>query len=245
MLNIAIIGEFTPEYVPHIATNNAIEHSCNTLGLNIGHEWVSSDDITPELFAHYQGIWIAPGSPYKNMENVLWAIKHARENSVPTLGTCGGFQHMIIELARNLLGFFDAQHGEYNPDASRLFISRLDCSLAGRELPITLTPGSHTARIYGANEIKEQYYCNFGVNPAYVELIKASPLNVVGADAEGEIRIIEHPKHPFFIGTLFVPQARSTATQPHPLVSAFIEAVEKSEQIAPQINAARTIEWEL
>lgn len=245
MSKFAIIGEFSPEYAPHIATNDAIEHSLKKAGANIGHEWVASSDITPDTFASYQGFWIAPGSPYKNMENVLAVIKHARENNVPLFGTCGGFQHMIIDLAHNLLSFFDAQHGEYTPEGAHLFISRLACSLEGRELPITLAPGSHIARIYGTTEIRERYCCNFGVNPAYVEIIKASPLKVVAADAEGEIRAIEHASHPFFIGTLFVPQMHSTAAQPHPLVSAFIAAVENTKNAAPQAVAAQEHEWEL
>lgn len=245
MSKFAIIGEFSPEYEPHIATNSAITHSLGKLGAPIGHEWVASSAITPERYAEFQGFWIAPGSPYKNMENVLAVIKHARENNIPLLGTCGGFQHMIIDLAHNLLSFFDAQHGEYSPDAPHLFISRLACPLAGRELPITLTPGSHLARIYGATATTERYCCNFGVNPAYAEIIKASPMKIVAADAEGEIRAIEHPSHPFFIGTLFVPQLHSTAAQPHPLITAFTEAVKNSSNAVPQAVAAREHEWEL
>lgn len=245
MSKLAIIGDFSAEYEPHIATNNAITHSLDKFGRAVIPEWVASSDITTQRYDEFQGFWIAPGSPYKNMENVLAVIKHARENGVPLLGTCGGFQHMIIDLARNLLCLFDADHGEYNPQGSRLFISRLACSLAGRELPITLTPASHTARIYGTTEIKERYYCDFGVNPAYVEMIRASAIKIVGSDAEGEVRIIEHPDHPFYIGTLFVPQAQSTAAQPHPLVSALIEAVATSKERAPQANTARDFDWEL
>lgn len=245
MPRFAIIGDFSAEYEPHIATNGAIAHSLNKLGYTVDCEWVATSDITPQRYSEFQGFWIAPGSPYSNMDNVLAVIKHARENGVPLLGTCGGFQHMIIDLARNLLCLFDAGHGEYDPQGSRLFITRLACSLAGRELPITLTPGSHTARIYGTTQVTERYYCNFGVNPAYVEMIKASPVKITGADAEGEVRIIEHPTHPFYIGTLFVPQAQSTPEQPHPLVSAFIEAVKNNQGQARQTAAARQFDWEL
>ncbi|MDZ4262056.1 MAG: gamma-glutamyl-gamma-aminobutyrate hydrolase family protein [Pseudomonadota bacterium] len=245
MLKFAIIGEFSPEYEPHLATNSAIEHSLTKLGTKIDHEWVASNDITSETFTQYQGFWIAPGSPYKNMQNVLTIIKHARENNIPLLGTCGGFQHMIIDLAHNMLSFFDAEHGEYSPAGAHLFISRLASSLEGRELPITLAPKSQLARIYATTTTDERYCCNYGVNPAYAEIIKASQMKVVAADAEGEIRAIEHPSHPFFIGTLFVPQMHSTAAQPHPLVTAFMEAVENSGNVAPQAAAAREHEWEL
>lgn len=159
------------------------------------------------------------------MDKTLAAIRHARENNIPCFGTCGGFQHMIIEYARNLLGFIDAQHAEYDPYAWNLFISQLACSLAGREMQLSFESDSRVAAIYGATTAIEQYYCNFGINPDYVDALKQGPMQISGADAEGDIRVIEWPGHPFFIGTLFVPQARSMPERPHPLVSAFLSAV--------------------
>jgi CTP synthase (UTP-ammonia lyase) len=132
---------------------------------------------------------------------------------------------MVIEYARNVLGFKDAHHAEYDPSASSLFISQLACSLVGREMQLNFVPGSQVAAIYGNLSAKEHYYCNFGVNPDCIEELKQGPLKISGSDAEGEIRVIEHPDHPFFIGTLFVPQTRSTPERPHPLVMAFLEAV--------------------
>lgn len=223
--SIALLGEYTPTFPPHLATNAAIEHAKTALGLEINADWISTEDIDQTLFERYAGIWVAPGSPYKNMDKTLAAIRYARENGVPCFGTCGGFQHMILEYARNVLGFKDAQHAEYDPYASDLFISKLACSLAGRQLPLTFEPGSRVADIYGALTATEQYYCNFGINPDYIEVLKQGPLRIAGADAEGEIRVIEWPDHPFFIGTLFVPQARSVPEQPHPLVEAFLRAM--------------------
>src|SRR6185312_7470624 len=137
MIRIAILGEFTATSKSHLATNAAIQHSRDALGIAIEGDWVSTVNISPPLFEHYSGIWVAPGSPYKNLDLALWAIQHARENGIPCLGTCGGFQHMILEYARHVLHFKDAQHAEYDPYASDLFISRLACSLAGREMKLT------------------------------------------------------------------------------------------------------------
>jgi len=223
--SIALLGEYTPTFPPHASTNAAIEHANAALGLGIGHDWISTADIDSSLFERYAGIWIAPGSPYKNMDNTLQAIHHAREHNIPCFGTCGGFQHMIIEYARNVLGFKDAQHAEYDPYASHLFISELTCSLAGREMQLNFKPDSRVANIYGALSATEQYYCNFGINPDIIETLKQGPMLITAADAEGDIRVIEWPKHRFFIGTLFVPQARSTPEQPHPLVAAFLTTV--------------------
>lgn len=193
--------------------------------MEIGYDWISTANIKPSLFESYAGIWIAPGSPYKNMVNTLQAIRYAREHNIPCFGTCGGFQHMIIEYAHNVLDFKDAQHAEYDPYASQLLISELICSLAGREMQLNFTPGSRVANIYGTPTVTEQYYCNFGINPDYIEILKQGPMLITGADAEGDIRVIEWPDHRFFIGTLFVPQVQSTLDQPHPLITAFLTAV--------------------
>ena len=222
--SIALLGEYTPTFQPHIDTEAAIKHSRAILDSDIGGQWVSTQDIDESLFQQFSAIWIAPGSPYKNMEKTLWAIRHAREKRIPCFGTCGGFQHLLIEYARNILGFKDAQHAEYDPYSSQLFISQLACSLAGLELPLTFVPDSKVARIYGSVSATEQYYCNFGVNPEVVSLLKSGELKITGSDSEGEIRVVELPDHPFFIGTLFVPQARSTEETPHPLVTEFLRA---------------------
>lgn len=223
--SIALLGEYTPTFQPHIATEAAIQHSSQLLGVNITASWVSTDAIDHHLFEQFTGIWVAPGSPYKNMDKTLWAIRQARENKIPCLGTCGGFQHIIIEYARNMLGFKDAQHAEYDPYSSTLFVSPLSCSLAGREMRLNFLPESQVAAIYGELTATEPYYCNFGVNPEYVDELKRGVLRISGADSEGEVRVIEYPGHPFFIGTLFVPQARSTPTHPHPLITAFLKAI--------------------
>jgi CTP synthase (UTP-ammonia lyase) len=231
---IALVGEFDPTFPPHEATTAACAHSASALREQVTAEWVSTEDATPDGLRDVSGIWVAPGSPYRNLPNTLATIRYAREQGIPCFGTCGGFQHIVLEYARNVLGFRDAQHAEYDPYASDLFVTQLSCSLAGRELTITLAPDSHVARIYGALEVREQYYCNFGINPDKAGLLTSGELRVTGSDAEGEVRVVELPAHPFYIGTLFVPQLRSTAARPHPLVTAFIRAV-----VHPPRHAAR------
>jgi CTP synthase (UTP-ammonia lyase) len=229
---IAIIGEYDARFAPHVSTDAAIEHSRSASGIDVDSVWLSTAKIDQTLFDRFSGIWVAPGSPYRNMNKTLWAICYARENGTPCFGTCGGFQHMIIEYARNVLGFSDASHAEYDPYASNLFISNLACSLAGREMRLTFVPGSGVAQIYGTPSAVEQYYCNFGVNPDHVSLLKSGALKITGSDAEGEIRVIELPGHPFYLGTLFVPQTRSTAERPHPLVTAFLRSVDEPLRIS-------------
>ncbi len=226
--SIAIIGDFDPNNRSHVATSEAIGHSLIALNLAVEHQWIGTEHVAApggvDQLAGLNGLWIAPASPYKSMEGALLAIRRAREAQVPLLGTCGGFQHIILEYARNVLGITDAQHEESEPNAPRLIISRLACSLMGRMMTIKLKAGSLAARSYGRTTIQEQYHCNFGVNPDYIKTLRSSSLRIVGSDDEGEVRVVELAEHPFFIGTLFLPQLSSTTSQPHPLVSAFVRA---------------------
>lgn len=226
MKKIAIIAEYNPSFEPHIATERALNHSAKKLNIPIDYDWISTENLDEGIFEIYHGIWVGPGSPYKNMAKTISVIKYARENNIPLLGTCGGFQHVILEIAQNILGFKDAEHAEYDPYGSKLFISELSCSLAGRQMKLSLIKDSKVADLYGEIEVNEKYYCNFGVNPEYIIELKKAPIEITGSDSEGEIRIVEIPTNKFFIATLFVPQARSTAKKPHPLINGFLKALE-------------------
>jgi CTP synthase (UTP-ammonia lyase) len=103
-------------------------------------------------------------------------------------------------------------------------ITPLACSLVGQEQPVTLVPGTRAAAFYRVATATEDYYCNYGVNPAYRRQLEAGGLSVSGVGADGEIRIVELPHHRFFVATLFLPQTRSAAARPHPLLAAFAAA---------------------
>jgi len=89
---------------------------------------------------------------------------------------------------------------------------------------VTILPGTRAAKLYGAAEAIEGYYCNYGVNPDYQPLLEARGL-VSGLGGAGEVRIVELPDHPFFLATLFLPQARSTLSEPHPLLAGYAAAL--------------------
>jgi len=129
-----------------------------------------------------------------------------------------------VEFARNVLGIADADHAETSPDAPRLAITPLSCSLAGQSHPVRMVPGSRAAGIYGTVSSVEPFYCNYGLNPDFRPLLEARGLVVGGLGEDGLVRILELRGHPFFLGTLYVPQARSRPGAPHPLVAALVEA---------------------
>ena len=226
-MKLLLVGEYDPSFAQHRATNEALRHAADALGLQPDVRWVSTADFHAGLDRlNAAGVLAAPGSPYKSLAGMLTLIRFCREHDVPLLGTCGGFQHMILEYARNVLGFTDAEHAEYDPNASRLFIARLACSLVGRTLTVRLAASSRVAEIYGARTAQEQYYCNFGVAPEHVSALASGPLRITGSDDEGEVRVIELPGHPFFLGTLYVPQFASRPGAPHPLMLAFLRAAQ-------------------
>jgi CTP synthase (UTP-ammonia lyase) len=220
---IGIIGDFNATNPTHIATNDCIQHAAGSLGACAFEAvWLPTDQ--PHNFGDYQGLLCSPGSPYRSLEGALAGIRYAREHQIPFLGTCGGSQHLVLEYARNVMGIRGAAHAESDPHASCLFITPLSCSLAGKTMEVRVKPGTRAATIYQSARTTEKYYCNFGLNPAYQEQLELAGLEVSGTDDTGEARILELPSHPFFVGTLFLPQANSTKDTPHPIVLAFFAA---------------------
>ncbi|MCC9167888.1 CTP synthase C-terminal region-related (seleno)protein [Pontibacter harenae] len=230
---LAIFGDYNDTFRPHKATNEGIEHSIKKFDIQLQYDWIATDTIETDfdkIISTYNGFWIAPGSPYKSMAGALRIIKYARENSMPTLGTCGGFQHMVIEFARNILGISDAEHAEYDPYSSKLVVNPLSCSLAGQVLEIELTDKtSKTFEIFGTKRINERYYCNFGLNPEYQNQLDEKGFKIVGTDIHKEARILELQNHPFFVATLFVPQDNSSVETPHKLVTEFLRTITKNK----------------
>jgi len=118
-------------------------------------------------------------------------------------------------------------------------ITALACSLVGQRQSVRLLPQTRAAALYGVASAVEDYYCNYGVNPDYRLQFEACGLRVSGVGAEGEIRIVELPEHPFFVATLFLPQARSTAASPHPLLVGYAAAVDACRAVRARLSLAK------
>ena len=138
-----------------------------------------------------------------------------------------------------MLAIQDAEHEETAPEAPRLVISKLTCSLVGTSQTITLLPGTLAHQAYGTAAVTEQFACNYGLNPAYHEHISHGGLQVVGRDAAGEVRLVEFTAHRFFIATLFLPQLSSSAARPHPLIVAYLQAAQEFHAVQHRSEVKR------
>ncbi|WP_028974604.1 CTP synthase C-terminal region-related (seleno)protein [Spirochaeta cellobiosiphila] len=227
MIKFAVIGEYQDDNQTHILLEKSLEEMSSSLGKTAQIDWIDTkllDEEGSSILLPYHGIWSAPGSPFHSLEGAISGIRYARENLIPHLGTCAGFQHSVIEIARNLLGYTEAQHEEYDHESSVLFISKLQCSLKGKTMTVHIKKGSQAFALYGKALADEDYYCNFGINPDFRPRLNHPDVLISGVDDDNEIRILELGDHPFFISTLFVPQSRWTLEHPHPLIKGFVEA---------------------
>lgn len=223
-VRIGLIGDYDPaQIIAHRAIPRALALASDELGMDVVCEWAPTDCIPDaSRVAGFDGIWCVPGSPYRDMEGALRAIEFARGNGRPFLGTCGGFQHAVLEYAIHVLNWKDASHSESHPGGDRPVISLLECSLLEVADRIRFRPGSKIAAAYGALNAAETYRCRYGLNPELREQLLAGPLRASAEDEGGEIRAIELEGHPFFVATLFQPERAALTGNLPPLVRAFV-----------------------
>jgi CTP synthase (UTP-ammonia lyase) len=222
-MKIGIIGDFDGR-LSHVATNSAIADSVRDFKRKVHHEWIPTKSLihTVEPLREFNALLCAPGSPYQSMQGALNGIRYARENMIPFLGTCGGFQHAVIEFARNVLAVSSAGHAEFEQDSADALITPLACSLFGAETEITIDRHSRSLSIYGSTSVTEKFRCNYGFSDKARKIFELSDFRVCGVDSKDQVIIMELRTHPFFIATLFQPQLSSNPEQPHLLISAFL-----------------------
>lgn len=228
---IGLIGDYNAAVTAHQAIPVALKLAGESLGLDLRPEWVPTKEIrSASRVAGFDGLWCVPASPYENMEGALTAIRYARGQGRPFLGTCGGFQHAIVEYARDVLGWIDADHAETAAEGERLVIAPLACALVEVRDAIRLVPGTRIAKAYGQDEITEGYHCSYGMNPDFRDRLVSGALYVSAEDVSGEVRAVELDGHPFFVATLFQPERAALKGEVPPLVAAFASACVAHQQ---------------
>ena len=228
MPHIALIGDYDPTVTAHQAIPRALALAATLLEGRVDWDWIRTDSLDADplaILAPYSAFWVVPASPYASFEGALAAIRFARESGRPFLGTCGGFQHAIIEHARNVLGLDGAAHAELAPGHAGAVIVPLTCSLVeetGRVWPV---PGSQFAGFCGEDPLIERYHCRYGLAPDHLARLASGSLQVSARDEAGEVRALELVDHPFFHATLFQPERSALDGLTHPLIAAFVGAV--------------------
>jgi CTP synthase (UTP-ammonia lyase) len=222
-MRLALVGDYNPEVTAHQAIPKALALAAN--GLHITPEWLDTESALSADLDGYHGFWCAPASPYRSMDGALRAIRYARENQRPFLGTCGGCQHAVIEFARNVVKISAAGHRESDPETPEPVITNLACALIEADELLQAVPGTRLHAIYGTNEITETYRCSYGLNETYIARMEQAGLRVGVRGPAGEPRGVELTRHPFFFGTLYQPERSALAGERHPLISAFVAAV--------------------
>ncbi|MFF3014150.1 hypothetical protein [Streptomyces sp. NPDC057939] len=225
---IALVGDRSPHVTSHARVPVLLDALAARDGLVLDAYWIPTADAgagaAAGTLAGFDAVWVLPGSPYASEAGALAAIRVAREEGIPFLGTCGGFQHALLEYARNVCGLTDAAHAENDPGAGDPLIAPLACSLVGHEGLVRAEPGSLAESALGAERTMERYHCDYGPAPRHLPALAAHGLRLSGHDEDGQVRVAELPGHPFFLATLFQPELSGDGTRPHPIVRAFAAA---------------------
>ena len=218
---IALLGDFDRSHVTH----RELEAAVTQLPDGVETVWVGSDSAAARAPEAFDGLWVLPGTPYRDDDAVDAAIGWALASGTPLLGTCGGFQYAVLALARRRAGIAEAVHAELEPDAAAPVVAPLACSLIGEERTVTCVPGTRLAAICGTAPFTGFHWCNYGLADAFVARLEAAGVVVSARAPDAGVEGIELPDHPFFVATLFQPQVGALSGAPlHPLIEAFAQA---------------------
>ncbi|MFD9335166.1 hypothetical protein ACFWBF_12280 [Streptomyces sp. NPDC060028] len=225
---VALVGDRSPHVTSHVRIPLLLDALASRDALVVDAYWIPTADaeawVASGSLARFDGVWVLPGSPYASEAGALAAIRVAREEGIPFLGTCGGFQHTLLEYARSVCGLTAVAHAENDPGAEDMLIAPLACSLVGHQGLVRAEPGSLAESVLGAERSMEHYHCNYGPEPRHLPALAEHGLRLSGHDEDGQVRIAELPRHPFFLATLFQPELSGDGTRPHPIVRAFAAA---------------------
>ena len=186
-----------------------------------------------EKLGKMSGILVAPGFGNRGIEGKIVAVRYARENNIPFLGICLGMQCAVIEFARNVLGIADANSSEMESTPHPVIdlmeeqkgVTAKGGTMRLGAYPCALKKGSKVAAAYGKLNISERHRHRYEFNNDYLEQFEAAGMKAVGVNPDTNlVEVVEIENHPWFVGTQYHPEYKSTVLSPSPLFVAFVKA---------------------
>ena len=240
---ITLVGKYVELQDAYKSIQEAFVHAgaanhCKVHVRTVQSEHLNHSNVA-EILADAHAILVAPGFGERGLEGKICAAQYARENGIPFLGICLGMQMCVVEFARHVLGWADAASTEVNPESAHPVICMMEdqkkTTMKGGTMRLGaydchLDPDSLTAKLYGRTEIRERHRHRYEFNSEFLAAFEEAGLKAVGHNpASGLVEVVELPSHPFFIGTQFHPEYKSTPENPHPLFAGLVQAALKNK----------------
>lgn len=241
IMPIALVGKYTelPDAYKSIVESFVQAGASNNVKVKL--QYVNSEKITPEnvenLLGGMCGILVAPGFGHRGIEGKIIAVRYARECGVPFFGICLGMQCAVIEYARNVLGFADANSTEMMSDTTHPVIDLMEEQKSVTQkggtmrlgaYPCLLTKGSKAYEAYDQELISERHRHRYEFNNEYLDDFVRAGMKPVGINPDTNlVEVVELEGHPWFIGVQYHPEYKSTVEHPHPLFVSFVGAAIK------------------
>ncbi len=237
-IRIGLIGKYVELQDAYKSINEALIHAGARNECKVHVDWIHSDgldaDNIEKQLSDLNGVLVAPGFGERGLEGKIAACKFARENGIPFLGICLGMQCSVIEFSRNVLKIKDAASAEMEMKSKNLVIDLMEeqknIDRKGGTMRLgaydcRVRKGSKVHKIYGKEKISERHRHRFELNNKYVKDLEKAGMSAVGINPQNDlVEIVEVKDHPFYIGTQFHPEYKSTVLKPHPLFVSFVKA---------------------
>ena len=237
-VRIALVGKYTQLHDAYLSVVEALNHAGTANDAIVEMQWVDSETVTEEsaaaVLSGCSGILVPGGFGDRGIAGMLHAVRFAREREIPFFGICLGMQMAVVEFARNVLGWQDADSAEFSEDSphkvidlmpEQEHITKKGGTMRLGRYPCVLSEDCRSRTLYGEAEIFERHRHRYEFSNAYRRELTTAGLSLAGFSPDGNlVEIIELPEHPWFVGVQFHPEFRSRPDRPHPLFSGFVEA---------------------
>ncbi len=235
-VTIGVVGKYVQIKDSYISNEHAFMHVTGKTGIGVKLKWINSEkeEMIEEQLRNVDGVLIPWGYGPRGTEGKIKAIRFARENKVPLLGICFGFQLTVVEFARNVLGLPGANSSELNPETKYPVIDLLpeQVGLVDKggtmrlgDIKVRIKPGTVAHELYGKDEVVERHRHRYEVNPTYIDQIEKYGMRFSATDESGtRMEILELKDHPFFMGSQFHAEFISRPERPSVLHEALVRA---------------------